>query len=215
MRYKCLSWYKCLSFLLVGVEEDLIVKRIEFVEAFFHNNILKFSRSWINHPMCSRIKSSFAPKVPSRGHSSQQKKWRLTGAEWFSGHLLQKSPRALGKAVKSWPPSNFRTLDSCFFFDEEGIFMTRVRWNINMQRFFCLQIQEERCVSDEAQKMDCLKLLQLWSAVGTHCLLSGSAVCRVASEERMVSQPHSGTNLTQRTRKSEPLRVKTGVLVLK
>lgn len=142
--------------------------------------------------------------MPSRGHSSEQKKRRVTGAERFSSHLLQKSPGALGEAVKSWPRPIRGRLIFVFFFVRvwwRADFSSHVSGEISIcteRFFFCLQNSGGACVSDEAQKMDCLKLLQLWSAVGTHRLQRGSAACRVALEGRAFFRSRTA----RRTRRS-------------
>lgn len=180
------------------------------------------------HQLCSCIKSycrtSKPPKVPSRGHSSEQKKWRVTGAERFSSHLLQKSPRALGEAVKSGP----RPFQGCWFL---VFFFVQVWWradfrrtcqvNHNMHWEILSPSKFRRSVRHRTKHRKWIALNSFsCDLLSEHIVYSVVlAVCRVASEERAFSQLHGETSTTQHTRKSElvndRLRVKTGVLVFK
>lgn len=85
-------------------------------------------------------------------------------------------------------------------------------------RDFCLQSSGGEFVSDEAQKMDCLKLLQLCFAVGTHRLQRGSAVrSRLRGENIFAAARRDDRDTAHKESElvNDHLRVKTGVLVFK
>lgn len=171
-------------------------KEIFFTTTFWSFSGGKWPSVVLPHRIILQNPWVFAPKVPSRGHSSELKKSKGTGAERFSAsHLLQKSSSALGEAVKGWQrPFQGRWILVFFFLrcwwggDLRRVCQVKYQYAL---RDFCLQSSGGAFVSDEAQKMDCLKLLQRWSAVGTHRLQRGSAVRRVASEERTFLQLHA------------------------
>lgn len=144
------------------------------------------------HQLCSCLKShcktSKPPKVPSRGHSSEQKKWRVTGDERSSCHLWLKVTQGSGRSSKKVATSASRTLDSCFFLCtslmKSGFFRRtcQVKYQYALRDSFASKVPGGACVSDEAQKMDCLKLLQLLICCRKHIVYS--EVQRVSPQRR-------------------------------
>lgn len=124
-------------------------KEIFFTTTFWSFSGGKLPSVVLPHRIILQNPRVFAPKVPSRGHSSELKKSKGTGAERFSAsHLLQKSTSALGEAVKGWQrPFQGRWILVFSFHDvdEEGIYVACVRWSINMHwEIFASKVREER-----------------------------------------------------------------------
>lgn len=178
-------------------------------EIFFTTTFWSFSGGQLTsvvlpHRIIQQNPRVFAPKVPSRGHSSELKKSKGTGAEGFSAsHLLQKSSSALGEAVKGWqrPFQGRWILVFSFDVDEEGIYVACVRWSINMHwEIFASKVREERLSRTKHRKWIALNSFS-FDLLSEHIVYSVVQWCAVASEERTFLQLHGETIATQHTKK--------------